>query len=116
MFLEISQNSQENTCTGVSFLRKLRTLACNFIKKETLAQVFSCEFCEISESTFFTESFCWPLLKGRSNFQKNGLESKREREREREGEREIYQNEETILSMFRIVSTDTSLVYPADTF
>ena len=25
------------------------------IKKETLAQVFSCEFCEISNNTFFTE-------------------------------------------------------------
>ena len=24
----------------------------NFIKKETLAQVFSCEFCEISKNTF----------------------------------------------------------------
>ena len=29
--------------------------ACNSIKKETLAQVFSCEFCEISKNTFFTE-------------------------------------------------------------
>ena len=29
--------------------------ASNFIKKETLAQVFSCEFCEISKNTFFTE-------------------------------------------------------------
>ena len=29
--------------------------ACNFIKKETLAQVFSCEFCEISKNTFLTE-------------------------------------------------------------
>ena len=37
MFLEISQNSQA---------------ACNFIKKETLAQVFSCELCEISKNTF----------------------------------------------------------------
>ena len=27
----------------------------NFIKKETLAQVFSCEFCEIFKNTFFTE-------------------------------------------------------------
>ena len=27
--------------------------ACNFIKKETLAQVFSSEFCEISKNTFF---------------------------------------------------------------
>ena len=29
--------------------------ACNFIKKDTLAQVFFCEFCEISKNTFFTE-------------------------------------------------------------
>ena len=28
-------------------------MACNFIKKETLAQVFSFEFCEISKNTFF---------------------------------------------------------------
>ena len=27
----------------------------NFIKKETLAQVFSCEFYKISKNTFFTE-------------------------------------------------------------
>ena len=30
----------------------LRPEACNFIKKETLVQVFSCEFCEISRNTF----------------------------------------------------------------
>ena len=29
--------------------------ACDFIKKETLPQVFSCEFCKISKNTFFTE-------------------------------------------------------------
>ena len=29
--------------------------ACNFIKKETMAQVFSCEFCEVVKNTFFTE-------------------------------------------------------------
>ena len=29
--------------------------ACNFIKKETLPQVFSCEFCKSSKNTFFTE-------------------------------------------------------------
>ena len=29
--------------------------ACNFIKKETLAQVFYYEFCEISKNTFSTE-------------------------------------------------------------
>ena len=34
---------------------KVSGLASNFIKKETLAQVFSCEFYEISKNTFFTE-------------------------------------------------------------
>ena len=29
--------------------------ACNFIKKEALAQVFSCKFYEISKNTFLTE-------------------------------------------------------------
>ena len=29
--------------------------ACNFIKEETLPQVFSCEFCKISKSTYFTK-------------------------------------------------------------
>ena len=30
-----------------------RPEACNFIKKETLAQMFSCEFSEISKNIFF---------------------------------------------------------------
>ena len=30
-----------------------RLEACNFIKKATLAQVFSCEFCEIYQNTFY---------------------------------------------------------------
>ena len=46
VFLEISQNSQENTCTKDSFLIKLQA------EKETLAQVFSCEFCKITKNTF----------------------------------------------------------------
>ena len=33
----------------------LRPEACNFIKKEALAQVFFCEFCEISKNTYLTE-------------------------------------------------------------
>ena len=46
--LENSQNSQENTCARASFL-------INFIKKEALAQVFSCECWEIFKNTFFIE-------------------------------------------------------------
>ena len=44
VFLEISENSQKNTFARVSF-----------IKKQTLAQMLSCEYCKISKNTFFTE-------------------------------------------------------------
>ena len=50
--LRISQNSQENTRARVSFLIKLQAPVCNFIQKETLVQVFSSKFCEISKNTF----------------------------------------------------------------
>ena len=33
----------------------LTPLGCNIIKKESLAQVFSCEFCEASKNIFFTK-------------------------------------------------------------
>ena len=46
MFLEISQNSQENICGGVPFLINLQAEAYNFVKKETLAQMFYYELCE----------------------------------------------------------------------
>ena len=36
VFLKISQNSQENTCTEVSFL----SAVCNFINEQTLTQCF----------------------------------------------------------------------------
>ena len=48
VFLEISQNSQENTWARDPFL-KLQALI------ETLAQAFSCEFSEISKNAFLTE-------------------------------------------------------------
>ena len=51
MFLEISQNPQKNICVRVSFSIWMQE-ACNFIKKETLAQVFSCKFWEISKNNF----------------------------------------------------------------
>ena len=38
VFLEITQNSQENTCVRVSFIIKFQASVCNFIKKEALAQ------------------------------------------------------------------------------
>ena len=45
MFLEISQNSQENTCARGVFLTQAFSPT----------QVFSCEIYEISKNTFYTE-------------------------------------------------------------
>ena len=50
VFLEISQ-----------IFEKISS-ACNFIKKETLAQVFSCEFCKISENTYSHTYYDYFLL------------------------------------------------------
>ena len=63
VFFEIPQNSQENTCARVSFLIKLQASGSfNFIKKETLAQVFSVIFCEIFKKPFFIEHLWWLIL------------------------------------------------------
>ena len=45
--------TRKHPCQSLFFNKGAR--ACNFIKKETVAQLFSCEFCEISTSTIFTE-------------------------------------------------------------
>ena len=44
------------------FFNKVAGL-CNFIKKETLSQLFSYEFCEIFQKTFFLEQLRWLLVK-----------------------------------------------------
>ena len=41
----------KHLCQSLIF-NKVADQACNFIKNETLAQVFSCEFCKISKNTF----------------------------------------------------------------
>ena len=47
----------KHLCQSLYF-NKVAGQVCNFIKIETLAQVFSCEFWEISKNTFFTE-YAW---------------------------------------------------------
>ena len=44
------------------FFNKVTSLRPATILKKTLAQVFSCEFCEISKNIFFKEHLCWLLL------------------------------------------------------
>ena len=47
-----SKFTRQHLCQSLYF-NKVAGLACNFIKKETLAQLFSWEFCEISKNNFF---------------------------------------------------------------
>ena len=59
-----------------SLLIKLQAEVCNFIKKETPAQVFSCEFCEHFKNTFLTEHLlitASEVLKGRAPANKSTL-------------------------------------------
>ena len=50
-----SKFTGKHLCQSLFFnkVAGIKPEACNSIKKETLAQVFSCEFCEISKNTFF---------------------------------------------------------------
>ena len=57
-FLKRDSKTAEAATRGVLWPK-----ACNFIKKEALAQVLFCECCKISKNTFFTEHVWWLLLK-----------------------------------------------------
>ena len=72
VFLKTSQNSQENTCPRVFFKINLQV---SILKKETLVQVLSCEFCKISKTApFLTEHFRWLLLYSAFNSSRNMIE------------------------------------------
>ena len=50
LFLEIGRTHRKPPAPESLFNK-----ACNFIEKETLPQVYTSEFCQISKNTFFTE-------------------------------------------------------------
>ena len=52
IFLRILQYSHENPCIRVSFWKSSRLESCDFFKKK---QVFSCEFCEVFNKSYFVE-------------------------------------------------------------
>ena len=52
-----TKSTGKHLCQSLFFNKEagLRSKVCNFIKKKTLAQVFSCEFWELFKNTFCTE-------------------------------------------------------------
>ena len=56
VFLKISQIFQESNCSRDFFL--IKRLLKTFIKNDTLAKVFSCEFCELRTPFFVKHLWC----------------------------------------------------------
>ena len=62
LFLEISQNSQENTCARASLLVKLQAKVGNFIKKRSCFLVFPMNFAKFGRTPFLKKHLWWLLL------------------------------------------------------
>ena len=56
VFLKVSQNSNESTCTRVFFLIKLQASGLQlYLKKKLWHRFFFCELCETFKNTYFEE-------------------------------------------------------------
>ena len=66
--LKNSKDLQENTCTRVSSLTKLKAGGLKHYLQETPTQTFSCEFCEVFKNTYLVEQL---LLYFNEQFQNN---------------------------------------------
>ena len=62
VFLEMSQNLQENTCATESFLIKSQAPGCNFIKKEPPNRCIPVNFAKFLRTPIFTKHLRWLLL------------------------------------------------------
>ena len=65
VFLEISQNSQENTCARVSFLIKLQVSGlrpATLLKMRHWNRCFPVNFVKFLRTPFYIEHLCWLLL------------------------------------------------------
>ena len=51
--IRLLKNFAKLTCTGVSFLIMVQAEGSNIVEKEAVAQVFSCEICDIFKSKFY---------------------------------------------------------------
>ena len=66
VFLEISQNSQENTCTRICFLIKETLLKQTLLKRRLRHRCFPVNLVKFLRTAFFIERLWWLLLKVRT--------------------------------------------------
>ena len=62
LFLDISENSHQNTYATVSFLKQLQAESCNFIKKSFWHSCFPVNFVKFLRTPFIIEHLWWLLL------------------------------------------------------
>ena len=75
VFLEISQNSQEKTCTRVSFLIKLQASGlrpATLLKKRLWHRCFPMNFVKFLRTAFFIEHLWWLLFSNKKNDEISG--------------------------------------------
>ena len=60
-FLKILQNSQENICAKIFFIKAAGLRPETLSKKDTPAEVFSCELYEIFRNTYFYRRWLLPV-------------------------------------------------------
>ena len=68
LFIEISQNSPENTCARARFIMKSQAEACNVIKKRLWHRCFSVNFANFLWTTFLQNTSGQLLLKITKSF------------------------------------------------
>ena len=76
MFLEILQNSQENTCARVSFLIKLQAYTATLLKKRLWHRCFSMKFAKFLRIPFLQNTSGWLLPEIKLSSQKKNHQGK----------------------------------------
>ena len=67
VFLKKIQNSQENTCVGVSFLIKLQAMPAAFLKKRLWYMYFPVNFAKFLRAPFLQNTSGWQNTSGLQN-------------------------------------------------
>ena len=63
VFRNFAKFTGKHQCQSLYFDKVAGMRTATLLKDKTVAQVFSCEFCEIFKSTFLAENLRWLLLK-----------------------------------------------------
>ena len=113
MFLEILQNSQENTCARVSSLISSRHQPATLLKKRFWHRRFPVNFAKFLRTPFLTEHLQWLLLTLLKPISKKQLAQKEKRGNV--GKKECGKSAFAVWKLFLITWKWRSVMHPEDT-